>query len=30
MDAWDALNSIYEPMFQRVQMLGRRLAAAGY
>lgn len=30
MDAWEALNSIYEPMYQRVQMLGRRLAAAGY
>lgn len=30
MDTWDILNSVYEPLFQRVQSLGRLLAMAGY
>ena len=30
MDTWDFLNQVYEPMFRRVQGLGRQLAIAGY
>ena len=30
MDTWEFLNSVYEPLFQRVQVLGRKLAIAGY
>lgn len=30
MDTWEILNSIYEPLFQRVQILGRKMAIAGY
>lgn len=30
MDTWEVLNQIYEPLYQRVQVLGRRLALAGY
>ena len=30
MDVWEILNSVYGPMFQRVQILGRKLAIAGY
>ena len=30
MDTWEVLNSIYEPLYQRVQVLGRKLAIAGY
>ena len=30
MDTWDILNSVYEPLYQRVQILGRQLAMAGY
>ena len=30
MDTWEFLNSVYEPLFQRVQLLGRKLAIAGY
>ncbi|MDE7219334.1 MAG: hypothetical protein K2O45_06915 [Oscillospiraceae bacterium] len=30
MDAWEILNRVYEPLYQRVQRLGQQLAAAGY
>ncbi len=30
MDRWQLLNSVYEPLYQRGQSLGRRLAIAGY
>ena len=30
MDTWEFLNSVYEPLYQRVQILGRKLAIAGY
>ncbi|MDE7261913.1 MAG: hypothetical protein K2N78_07660 [Oscillospiraceae bacterium] len=30
MDTWEILNNIYGPMFQRVQVLGRKMAIAGY
>lgn len=30
MDVWEILNAVYEPMFQRVQLLGRKIAVAGY
>ena len=30
MDTWDILNSVYGALYQRVQILGRELAAAGY
>jgi len=30
MDTWEFLNQIYEPLFSRVQALGRQLAVAGY
>ena len=30
MDTWEALNRVYEPLFQRVQRLGRQLAMTGY
>ena len=30
MDTWDILNSVYGALDQRVQILGRELAAAGY
>ena len=30
MDTWEFLNSVYEPLFRRVQSLGHCLAAAGY
>ena len=30
MDTWEFLNRVYEPMFTRVQALGRKLAIAGY
>lgn len=30
MDVWEILNSVYGPMFQRTQILGRKLAIAGY
>ena len=29
MDTWDILNSVYGALYQRVQILGRELAAAG-
>lgn len=30
MDVWEILNRVYQPLYQRVQIFGRRLAAAGY
>ena len=30
MDTWEFLNSVYGPLFQRVQVLGRKMAVAGY
>ena len=30
MDTWEFLNQVYEPMFRRVQNLGRKMAIAGY
>ena len=30
MDTWEFLNGVYEPLFQRVQSIGRKLAIEGY
>lgn len=30
MDTWEFLNGVYEPLFHRVQSIGRRLAIEGY
>lgn len=30
MDTWEILNSVYAPLYRRVQELGKLLAAAGY
>ena len=30
MDTWEVLNRVYEPLYQRVQRLGRQLAITGY
>ena len=30
MDTWEFLNGMYEPLFQRVQSIGRKLAIEGY
>lgn len=30
MDTWEFLNRVYEPLFRRVQSIGKRLAIEGY